>query len=303
MSSIRGLAAALLISIMLATGARADNGLERFEHEVKPHLGLQKLTYRSGEARGESGFVLHDVVAISPPTAATGNKPGTVTIDKVTVEAIDFTRFAKDNGKSMPRFLKLKLEGVTANDAAAHLLTTYGVPNAPADIALDYRFDAAGRRLIVNKLDVNLHEQGRLTLSLAIIGFSDWESARESARLQSASIRLVDKGLVRSVVEASARNRGGSPESMVALGLSTIAGLASQQGPEAVRALDALASYIADWKAPKGPLTVTLSPARGTGYNDLGALLEPDALHNILGLGATYSGTHAGAAKAGPAVK
>ena len=46
-----GLSAALLV-IGLATASWAQNGLERFEKEIKPQLELKKFTYANAAAAG-----------------------------------------------------------------------------------------------------------------------------------------------------------------------------------------------------------------------------------------------------------
>ena len=45
-----------------AGAAWAQDGLQRFEKEIKPQLELKSLTYKTGTAVGTSGFVLTDVV-------------------------------------------------------------------------------------------------------------------------------------------------------------------------------------------------------------------------------------------------
>ena len=72
-----------------------------------------------------------------------------------------------------------------------------------------------------------------------------------------------------------------------------------RQSGETLKALDAVASFVADWKAPKGPLVLGLKPAKTAGLDDLDKIMEPNALSTIFGFTATYPGTRAGAAKAG----
>ncbi len=296
----RGTLAALFFSMALATGATAADGLERFQREIRPQLDVQKFTYRSGEALGNSGFILNDVVIVTPPAAPTANRAGTFRIDKVTVEALDFDRLTGENRNDPPRFVKMKIEGLTGDDPATSTLSAYGIPKAPIDITFDYRFDRGAMRMNIDKLEIAMRGEGRLSAVLAIAGFSDVASARQNAYLESGTIVLEDKGFMAKVLETFARGRGNTPEGLVALSLITLSGIASQQRPETVRALDAIASFIADWKAPKGPLTIGLKGPRGTNVDGLGALLEADALYKILGLSASYAGTRPGAALAGP---
>ena len=78
-----------------------------------------------------------------------------------------------------------------------------------------------------------------------------------------------------------------------------LAAFAAQQGPDTLKSLDAVASFITDWKAPKGPLVLGLKPAKTAGLSDLDKVAMPDALTTEFGFTATYPGTKAGAAKAG----
>src|SRR5215510_11003595 len=89
-------AVATILALLLATTAWAQNGLERFEKELKPQLEFKSFTYTNAAPLGSSGFVLNDVVAVIPANAATGDKESTVKIQKVTVDALDFDRMKKD---------------------------------------------------------------------------------------------------------------------------------------------------------------------------------------------------------------
>ena len=79
---------ALFLLWGITEGASAQNGLQRFESEIKPQIALKKFTYGSGTALGSAGFVLTDVVAVMPPNPATGAKETTVKIEKVTVDEL-----------------------------------------------------------------------------------------------------------------------------------------------------------------------------------------------------------------------
>jgi hypothetical protein len=295
----------LLLAALVAftPAAMADNGLQRFEREIKPQLEVQKLTYRSSEALGDQGFALNDVVVVMPPSPETDNKPSTVKIDKVTVDAIDFDRLKK-NSEDLPHFAKVRFEGVTGDDNAANSLAAYGLPRMPADLVLDYKFDSAAKRLTLNALEISLRGQGRVSLSLVMDGIdgktSGVDDAKDSGRLQSASLVIDDKGIIAHVLAANAKSQGTKPEGLVSLAQMTIASLAGQQDAESIKAFDAVASFVGDWKAPKGPITINLTPAKGAGLADLAALMMPNALRQTLGLQVTYAGTRPGAAVAGP---
>lgn len=297
-----GISAALLV-IGLATAAWAQNGLERFEKEIKPQFELKKFTYSSAEPLGSAGFILNDVVAVVPANAATGDKESTVKIQKVTVEELDFDRLKKDaKDDEAPRFAKLKLEGMTGNDEMFTALQPYGVPNVPIDAALDYRLDPAAKVLDLKTLEINLRGQAKIVLALVVDGISDkagMAGAKDDGRLRTASLTLDDSGLLAKLVPAAAKEQGQKPDEMVKSGLASIAAFAEQQGPDTLKALDAVGSFIGDWKAPKGPLTLGLKPAKTAALSDLDKIMMPDALTTVFGFTATYPGTRAGAAKGG----
>jgi hypothetical protein len=301
MRMITAAAAPVLLGLWLATAAWAQNGLERFEKELKPQFEFKTFTYTDAAPLGSAGFVLNNVVAVVPANAATGDKESTVKIQKVTVDALDFDRMKKDSkDDDLPRFAKLKLEGITGDDEMFTALQPYGVPNVPFDIALDYRLDPATKVLDVKTLEIGMRGQARFALSLALDGVSDMAGAKDDARLRAASLTVDDTGLLAKLLPAWAKEEGVQPEEMVQTALVGLAAFAAQQGPDTLKALDALASFIADWKSPNGPLVLGLKPAKTASLSDL---LEkaamPDALSTEFGFTATYPGTQAGAAKAG----
>ena len=301
-SNWSGLFSALLV-LGLAAGSWAQNGLERFEKEIKPQFELKKFSYASAEPLGSSGFILNDVVAVVPANPATGDKESTVKIQKVTVEELDFDHLkktAKDD--EAPRFAKLKLEGMTGDDEMFTALQPYGVPNVPIDIALDYRIDTAAKVLDLKTLEVNLRGQAKITLSLIMDGISDksgMAGAKDDGRLRTASLTVDDSGLLAKLLPAYAKEEGTKPDEIVQSARAAIAAFAEAQGPATLKALDAVASFVADWKAPKGPLALGLKPAKTAGLSDLDKIMMPDALTTVFGFTATYPGTKDGAAKGG----
>lgn len=303
---MRVIFAALLSALLLigfATGTWAQNGLERFEKEIKPQFELKTLSYAGAEPLGASGFVLKDVVAVVPANAATGDKESTIKIDKVTVEDLDFDRLRKDSKDDRaPRFARLRMEGMTGDDKMFTALEPYGVPKVPFDIALDYRIDPAGKVLTVNMLEVTLRGQARFALSMIVDGVSDdtdMDTAKDEGRLRSASLTVDDKELLGKLVPAVASEEGIKAEELITTALDALAGFAQAQTGETLKALDALASFVGDWKAPKGPLVLGVKPTKTAGLDDLDKIMVPNALSTLFGFTATYPGTRGGAAKAG----
>ena len=296
-----------LLLIGFATGTWAQNGLERFEKEIRPQFELKTLSYASAQPLGASGFVLNDVVAVVPANAATGDKESTIKIEKVTVEDLDFDRLRKDSRDDRaPRFARLRMEGMTGDDEMFTALEPYGVPRVPFDIALDYRIDPAAKVLSLNMLEVTLRGQARFALSMIVDGVSDdtdMDTAKDEGRLRSASLTIDDRQLLDKLVPALASEEGMKPEELITTALDALAGFAQAQTGETLKALDAIASFVGDWKAPKGPLVLGLKPTKTAGLEDLDKIMVPDALSTLFGFTATYPGARSGAAKAGSAGK
>jgi hypothetical protein len=298
--------AALMSALLLigfATGSWAQNGLERFEKEIKPQFELKTLSYGGAEPLGATGFVLKDVVAVVPANPATGDKESTIRIDTVTVDDLDFDRLRKDSKNDLaPRFARLKMEGMTGDDEMFTALEPYGVPKVPFDISLDYRIDPAVKVLTLNMLEVTLRGQARFALSMIVDGVSDdtdVDTAKDEGRLRSASLTIDDKQLLDKLVPALASEEGIKPGELITTTLDALAGFAQAQTGETLKALDALASFVGDWKAPRGPLVLGLKPAKTAGLGDLDKIMVPDALSTLFGFTATYPGTRSGAAKSG----
>jgi hypothetical protein len=314
MRYVRGLFWSLLAALSLSTAPivamAQDTGLQRFERDVKPQLEFEKFTYGSASALGPTGFVLNDVVAVMPASDQTGGKSSTVKVAKITVEDIDFERLKapKDKAKGnddMPRFAKIRLEGMTGDDDLSGMFTAYGIPRVPADVALDYRLDTERKIFTLNKFEIVLQGEGRTELGLVLDGVSDkaskLDSAKDDVRLRTSTLVYDDSGLLAKLLPAMAKQNGATADVWVAMALASIGGFANGQGPDSMKAFDALASYISDWKAPKGPLRLTLSPPKSTNLDDLAKITEPNALTDIFGLTVAYAGTRAGAAGGGAA--
>src|SRR4051812_43215632 len=98
--------AAFMLAAAMAAPAMAD-GFTRFEAELKPKL--DGLSYGSGKALGESGFVLNDATLMLPDSR--GGPTTKATAKRVTVEDFDFAHATANDG---PHFLKLRVEGMKA---------------------------------------------------------------------------------------------------------------------------------------------------------------------------------------------
>jgi hypothetical protein len=279
-----------------ASSTWADDGLQRFEKELKPQFELKSFTYKSASAKGDSGFVLNDVVAVIPANQATGDKETTVKIDRITVDELDFDRLKKDaKDDELPRFARLKAEGISGSDDVFSQLAPYGVPKVPVDFALDYKLDAAKKVLTLGALEVAQRGQGRAVLGMVVDEVSskqsDMEGSKDKARLRTASLEIVDSGLIAKVLEATAKSQGGTPEALIAAATMPIGAFAAGQGPATLKALDGIVSFLLDWKQPRGPIKITVTPSKSAGLSDLDKLGQPNALVDYFGLAVDYPGT------------
>jgi hypothetical protein len=68
-------------------------------------------------------------------------------------------------------------------------------------------------------------------------------------------------------------------------------GVRAGQGEATQKAFDALASFLDDYKKPKGPLTVTLKPDKKFSGADLKNAAGADDVIKALGLAVNYAGT------------
>jgi len=130
---------------------------------------------------------------------------------------------------------------------------------------------------------------------------SDVAAAQDQGRLRNASLTVEDQGLIAKLLPAVAKEQGTTADGLVTLALTSLAAFTSGQGLETLKMLDAIASFVGDWKAPKGALVIGLKPAQTAAFADIMRVMEPNALVTVFGFSAAYPGTRPGAAKAGPA--
>ena len=291
------LLAVTFLWLLAAIPALAD-GLSRFEQEIKPKLGPElSLSYGSASALGASGFVLNDVTAVlkeEKPDA----KPTPLTIKRVVVEDLDFDHANAPDG---PNFAKLRFEGVSSPEVD-EIVKTVGVTNATADIAVDFRFDPGRKVVTLNKFEFALPGLARIELSMILDGVTpsaaaaDPDKAMDETTLRTATLVYEDASLLSKLVPAFAADEGKTPEAYVAENVALLGVLAKGQGPRTLAVLDALVSFSTDFKQPKGPLRITVSPPAGISSKDTDKLTVANAIVDVFGISATYAGTRPGAA-------
>jgi len=295
MSRVLGrMAVASLIFCALALPAAAD-GLSRFEEAMK-EAPPGTLTYKSAKALGDNGFVLEGVVVTPPPDKTPGAKAEPVEIKRIAVEDFDFAAIDK---KVPPNFARVRVEGIVIGAKPAEgvdLAQLAGIDKVTADFQLDYRLDPKRKTMTLNRLELDLNGLARIELSMVIDGVSadaidKPEAAMNDASLRTASFLFEDRSLLSKVLPAAAKVQGIEPAALVMMGKAVLAGLRAGQGAATLAALDALASYLDDYRQPMGPLRVTLNPPENTSAAAIAGMTTPDQAVKALGLVVSYAGT------------
>jgi hypothetical protein len=290
----RVLPAAVLL-LWIAQPAEAD-GLGRFEQLIKPQLPPGSLSYKSAKALGDSGFVLDGVVVTPPPDKTAGAKAEPIEIKRITVEDLDFPALEK---QQPPNFARVRVEGIAITGKPAEgidLKDLAGLDKATADFQLDYRFEPDRKTLSLNRVELDLNGLGRLEITMILDGVSPEtagkpDEAMNDASLRTASIVYEDHSLLGKAVPAAAKMHDVDPAALVTTGTTTLAAMRTTAGPATQAVIDAVSSYIADYKQPKGPLRVTFDPPGKISAAALSAASGPEDVIKALGIAVSYAGT------------
>jgi hypothetical protein len=302
-----GMAAALLYPTLTRA---ADDGLQRFE-KLLPALkaemkkdGGGSFEYKKGSAIGTSGFELDDVtVEVPPDKDKAGSKPSTVAIKKIVVEDLDFDRLDLAKQDTGPYFAKISVQGIGLEGGMQEQMKGLGLPATTLDLALDYRYEEARKVLTLNKLAIQLPGLGALGLTMILDGVpppgpDTAKQAEDNTTLRTATLTYDDHSLLSQTLPIAATLTGMEVDQGIKMLRDTLAGMLTGQSAASVANADALISFVMDWKAPKGPLEVRLTPAANTSFAEAKKVDSPDAAQKILGLAITYGGTRAGVAMA-----
>ena len=287
--------AAALLAGSLSLPAAAD-GLSRFEEAIK-QAPAGSFAYKSGKALGDNGFTLEGVMLTPPADATGGAKTEPIAIKRIAVEDFDFASVDKN---APPNFVKMRIEGIAIGPKPADgvdLKEMTGLDKLVADFQLDYRVDAARKTMTLNRLELDLNGLARLELSMVLDGVNPEavDTAANDATLRTATLVYEDRSLLGKTLPAAAKMQGADADGMVKMAKAGIDGLRAGQGPAALAVLDALASYVEDYKQPKGALKITLTPTAKTSVAALGDFKDPDEAIKALGLVVSYPGTRPGA--------
>ena len=290
-------AASMLCSLALPAAA---DGLSRFEEAIK-QAPPGSFTYKSGKALGDSGFVLEGVVVTPPADATGGAKAEPVAIKRISVEDFDFASIDKN---VPPNFVKLRVEGIAIGPKPAEgvdLKEMTGLDKLSADFLLDYRLDPERKTMTLNRLELDLSGLARLELSMVLDGVNPEavDKAADDATLRTASLAFEDRSLLRTVLPVAAKLQGGDTDALLKTVKELLGGMRDGQGAPSLAVLDAVGSFVEDYKQPKGPLRITLNPTAKTTMASVAEIKDPDAAIKALGLVVSYAGTRPQGAPAG----
>jgi hypothetical protein len=304
------LGAGMAAALFYPTLTRAEDGLQRIQ-KLLPALqaemkkdGGGSFEYKKGSAIGASGFELDDVTIVVPADKdKKGDKPSTATIKKILVEDLDFDRIDMAKGNTGPYFAKISIQGLGIEGGVQDQMKALGLPATTLDMALDYRYEEDRKVLTLNKLEVLLPGLASIGLTMILDGVpppgpDSAKQAEDNTTLRTATLTFDDHSLLAKTLPIAAALTGMEVDAGVAMLREMLGGMLAGQSPASVNNADALVSYALDWKGPKGPLVVRLTPAAKTSFAEVKKVDSPDAAQKILGLAVTYGGTRAGVALA-----
>jgi hypothetical protein len=271
------------------------DGLSKFNDLIKSKMPPNALTYKSAKALGDNGFELDDVIFTAPPDATAGSKAEPVKIKSIVVDEADFDQVAK---QAPPNFLKMRIQGVDIAQKPAEgidLKALAGIDKVSADFQFDYRIDPAKKTLTVNRIEIDLNGLARLELSMVLdnIALDAPDKAMNDATLRTASLVYDDHSLLAKSLPAAAKStmQMDDPTGLIGLGKTFLDALRTGQGEATQNAFDALESYMEDYKAPKGPLRITLSPPDKVTAAAVTNAKGADDVIKALGIKVDYAGT------------
>lgn len=287
--------AAGLIAILCAAVPASADGLTRFQQEILPKLRKGEFAYEKASALGANGFVLEKVVVSSP--AETGRPARTeLRVARIEVEELDFEGFVAGQA----RFAKVAAKGMVMpeNGAFAADARRFGAAMSPADGRLEYRWDPATQVLAINRFELisgrdHIALEAVLDKVQALRGPKAWDIG---VSIRSARLVYDNHQSLMRALRLFAAQSGKTEETVQREWLNRIAVTANGKGQRTTQAADAIASFVQDYRQPRGPLTLTFRPAQPVPYAMLlAALFLPDPAQ-VAGLAATYPATRLGAA-------
>ena len=291
MNAIARTSAALALLILGVSAARADDSVQQFKTLVEPLLAPATLTYAKATATGAQSLVLEEAV-LTPPPGGPADKP--ISVARVTIDAIDFAGIARGDA---PSRLHLHLDGISSEGASAvppEVTDALGPGPYHANLELDYTLVDV-KELRVDTIALDLPGLGRLKASLDIDGIESdngtiTNAVTDNAALRTGTISYEDHSLLAKAIAAFAKAEQKSDEEVIAEWSNALKALATSQGNDESPLLQAVLAFLADYKSPKTPLSLTFTPPRDAAGGHPIQDAMTDGVVKSLGISASYAG-------------
>jgi hypothetical protein len=291
MKSILAFALVVTFAFSGATETRAASSVARFEALVVPALAPSKLVWAKATATGPTSLVLSDVV-LTQPIGTAGHMRTVLHATRLTIEDIDFDGLERGEA---PARLRAHVDGVRANPKAflfSQMLTSaLGVEEYRANARIDYRA-ADGSRLKLDDFVLDFPGLARFSFHVDLrklepLGPKLNEASFDTLALEDGTLDYEDHSLLAKIVAESAREQQVSEPIVLGEWGAGLAAFSLQSGSNGGQLLGVLLSYLKDYRAPRGPLRISLHPNQADGQEvPMSALFSAGNLQN---LGATAS--------------
>jgi hypothetical protein len=255
------------------------------------------FTYGNATSLGPDAFEFTDVVVVPE------GPDSKVTIGRMRVENLDLAGVMQGGAPAHARLvlenMLLTPENSDMDDDVWELL---GARSALTNLVLDYTMDAATRGFTLKDFTVDLQGIGKATLAFDLAGVGAEalmapEAALFQGSLKSASLAFQDETFLARILEAGIKETGQPEQQVVGIALQELANALGEMGAQpGDRFFDAgakIGGMLLDAKSPKGPLTITVSPAQPVNFMQLNQLENPGAAADLLNLQVTYAGSSA----------
>jgi hypothetical protein len=247
------------------------------------------LTYDAVVSDSPDGFILSNVRL--EPEPGDYIEIGTLSVSKIDMESI--------RAGMPPLALQLSAIGLVVPSADPDMYEIFQGEPVSANVHIDYVLDPATGDFDVNAIALELVDLATISLTLNMTGVSpdaiasaamEDPGAFATALIEGATLAYNDEGLVQRMVAMQAELDGVSEQSLID---ETLAGLDEaapmfQTDPIASAAIRALRDFIADYRAPRGPIAIMLAPPSPVSLAEIENVMDPSQIPQMLGLMISY---------------
>jgi len=254
------------------------------------------LTYQDAKSLGPTAFELTGVV-LAPEGPASA-----IPINRLLVENIDMMGLMG----GAPSVMKLRIDGMTLtpnnSDIDSDFWEMLGTNTLLTNLVLDFTTDAATQAFKLNDFTLDFPGVAKATLALDLLGVGPQalmapEMAMFTASLKSATLTVEDLGFLARGLATGVRESGMTEQQLLDIGLqelsNSLAEMGAAPGDRVFAVGELLGGLMLDAKSPKGPLTVSLSPAQPLTFESLNQVASAAEAADLANLQASYGGTRA----------